>query len=79
MEMGGGSRKVSQGLLAMAGCGWVEDPVAACLWVTQAPTVVGPRPGLDSAWVCSLFAPSSRLLVFSQGSLAAVAWALKAI
>lgn len=30
MEMGGGSRKVSQGLLAMAGCGWVEDTWQPC-------------------------------------------------
>lgn len=41
MEMGGGSRKVSQGLLAMAGWRTTWQP---CLQVTETPIVVGPPP-----------------------------------
>lgn len=71
MEMGGGSRKVSQGLLAVAGWRTTWQP---CLQVTETPIVVGPRPSLDSTWVCSVFTPSSRAVgvrpgLFGHGSL----------
>lgn len=45
-----------------------------CLQVTETPIVVGPRPSLDSTWVCSVFTPSSRAVgvrpgLFGHGSL----------